>query len=194
LKIDCHINKIPKQVRLEVFKLNSSKSKNFVRLCKEKVNHLPRFSIDVICFLMATPTVAKPIYDKKLEKYIPYSSSYNRSLNLLQFSKDTVYFASSGGWALITNICKASMQTQISYYPFILIDLQRSNKEINLESFSKICFMSCTCKNGDSGGNCAHIAALFIKVSQLQDIHGVPKSTIINNVKSVVASTKCAYI
>jgi len=73
LKIDCHINKIPKQVRLEVFKLNSSKSKNFVRLCKEKVNHLPRFSIDVICFLMATPTVAKPIYDKKLEKYIPYS-------------------------------------------------------------------------------------------------------------------------
>jgi hypothetical protein len=173
-------NLLSKRVRREWLRLLDDPTAPWIALTPRAAMDLGvGFKSLVIKFLFATPTVAN--------SNEPYSTTYKRSHNFVGGA--TQMIRTKGvrlltGWNgfLLASPCNPSMQSR-RYDPIIGViwpsDLPEGEHDVPLRDLKAHVYAFCTCKNGNDGGNCAHVVALARVVALLQH-HESKRLTIVD--------------
>ena len=147
------------------------------------ISQIPPLDEDTIRYFLATPTVS-------LADSI-HSATYDRSSGFADGDSDysslQIRYAADKDHVVLTNQCRASMSSGIWYRAMVAFTFpspRQGTLTMKTVKDGLACF--CTCKNGECGGNCAHIASLLRRVGQLQGTIILARSSKSEHIASTV--------
>eukprot|EP01094_Clydonella_sp_ATCC50884_P027166 TRINITY_DN768_c0_g2_i4.p1 TRINITY_DN768_c0_g2~~TRINITY_DN768_c0_g2_i4.p1 ORF type:complete len:428 (-),score=66.34 TRINITY_DN768_c0_g2_i4:79-1362(-) len=134
------------------------------------LERFPRLSKDLCAYLFATPTIAKCSS--------PYSTTVKRAHNFVggetqYLNRKSIRVLKGKSSTLVYGCCRPSMAKGHNYKVFVRLP---SLGTCTWQEYKQNMGAFCTCKNGNSGGNCAHVAALMLSVGQFQGVVEVKSS------------------
>jgi hypothetical protein len=125
---------------------------------------LPPLSDDFLDFLFATPTVSlAPVHSASAARAVNFVDGLSNHSRANVYA----YLDAAGRRVLLYNRCAASMSSGTLHHCFFMYTLPNDGRT-TWAQFRASYRAACSCKNGETTGNCGHIAALLRRLGQLR--------------------------